>query len=234
MNKAICFKTLISIICVVFILNIFCLSEAYALGDAISSGKDFLSDGDDPNKVIDTTKLTNTSNTIYNALLAIAIVIAIIVSMVLGIQFMAASADEKAKVKEAILPFVIGCVVVFGSFTIWKVIVNIGNDAEGTVGGYSSAMDASIATSDITDGKIDIEDLSKEQIEDLYSNNRISSSLRDKMYGTAVMPKKEEDYLTLEQALNEIGSTSRAIYYKAVEYDLLEKDEKGNLIDLKQ
>ena len=47
------------------------------------------------------------------------------------------SADEKAKVKESLMPFVAGCVVVFGAFTIWKVAVNIGNDAESKVNVYT-------------------------------------------------------------------------------------------------
>lgn len=54
---------------------------------------------------------------------------AVVIAMILGIQFMVASASEKAKVKEAIIPFVVGCIVVFGAFTIWKIAVNIGGKA---------------------------------------------------------------------------------------------------------
>lgn len=48
-----------------------------------------------------------------------------IVGIIIGIQFMVASAEDKAKVKEALVPYVIGCVVIFGAFTIWSVVVNI-------------------------------------------------------------------------------------------------------------
>ena len=76
------------------------------------------------------TKLSETSDFIYKLLLSLAIIIAIIIGMILGIQFMVASADEKAKVKEALIPFIVGCIVVFGAFTIWKIVVNVGNKAE--------------------------------------------------------------------------------------------------------
>lgn len=39
---------------------------------------------------------------------------------------MIASAEDKAKVKEAIVPFIIGTAVIFGAFTIWSLVINIG------------------------------------------------------------------------------------------------------------
>lgn len=125
-------KIFICLILISLICNIFCMTSSYALDDIFSSGREFLQQGKDIDETIDTTALNETSDYIYRTLLAIAIIVAVIIAMILGIQFMAASADEKAKVKEAILPFVVGCIVVFGAFTIWKIAVNIGNDAEKT------------------------------------------------------------------------------------------------------
>lgn len=51
-----------------------------------------------------------------------------IVGTILGIQFMVASAEDKAKVKEALIPYFIGCAIIFGGFTIWSIVVNIGQD----------------------------------------------------------------------------------------------------------
>lgn len=133
MSKNILIKLFICIISIIIISSSFCLSVSHALGDIFSSGADFLKDGNSIDKTLNTTELKTTSDNIYNTLFGIAVMIAIIVAMVLGIQFMAASADEKAKVKEAILPFVVGCIVVFGSFTIWKISVNIGNSAESEI-----------------------------------------------------------------------------------------------------
>ena len=41
---------------------------------------------------------------------------------------MVGSMDEKAKVKESLIPFVIGCVIIFGAFGIWKLIATILQD----------------------------------------------------------------------------------------------------------
>lgn len=51
-----------------------------------------------------------------------------IVGTILGIQFMIASAEEKAKVKETLVPYIVGCIVIFGAFTIWSIVVNLGQD----------------------------------------------------------------------------------------------------------
>jgi len=133
MIKNIFVKLLICSIFIIVLSTSFCMPSSHALGNIFSDGKAFLQEGKPIDETINTTELEDTSDYIYNALLAFAIMVAIIVAMVLGIQFMVASADEKAKVKEALLPFVVGCIVVFGSFTIWKIVVNIGNDAEDSV-----------------------------------------------------------------------------------------------------
>lgn len=154
MIKSIFIKLLICSIFVVILSTSFCMSSTYALGDIFSQGKGFLEAGNDIDKTINTTELEKTSDYIYNTLLAIAIMVAIIVAMVLGIQFMAASADEKAKVKEALMPFIVGCIVVFGAFTIWKVVVNIGNDAEDSIQATSTSSTNTSTTYTKKNGKL--------------------------------------------------------------------------------
>ena len=133
MSKNIFAKLIMSIIVIIILTGSVYTTSSYALGDVFSSGKEFLDKGKIIEKTIDVNALESTSDYIYNTLFAIATMIAIIVAMALGIQFMVASAEEKAKVKEALMPFVVGCIVVFGSFTIWKVIVNIGNNTEDAI-----------------------------------------------------------------------------------------------------
>ena len=69
--------------------------------------------------------LNNASDKIYNILLILGTVIAVIVGSILGIQFITGSVEQKGKVKEALIPFVIGCVVIFGAFGIWKLVITI-------------------------------------------------------------------------------------------------------------
>ena len=43
----------------------------------------------------------------------------------MGLNFITQSIEEKAKVKESMVPWVIGIIVSFGAFTIWEVAVNL-------------------------------------------------------------------------------------------------------------
>lgn len=94
--------------------------------DSVMEGaQDFLNKGKDGLGQIDDGTLQSTSDFIFNLLLAIALVVAVIIGIVIGIQFMTASVEEKAKVKESLMPYVVGCVVVFGAFGIWKLAITI-------------------------------------------------------------------------------------------------------------
>ena len=122
-------KFFIIVFIVATILN-FLNCKAYAadnMSDIIQEGKDFLA-ARDSEPVIDPFALRDTSNFIYKTLLTIAIVLAFIVGMIIGIQFIIGSVEEKAKIKETLVPYIIGLVVVFGAFTIWKIAVNIGDE----------------------------------------------------------------------------------------------------------
>ena len=138
MVKSISKKIFICIIFIAFILCVFVSHTTYAKS-IIAQGTEFLQEGESVNKKINTAKLKETSEYITNHLIIIGIIIAVVVAMILGIQFMVASADEKAKVKESVLPFIVGCIVIFGAFTIWKTVVKIGNRTEGTVDSLESS-----------------------------------------------------------------------------------------------
>lgn len=120
----------ILIILIFFVINILFITKSNAFGDMSGKSKNFLESGNAVSTTLNLSALQDTSEFIYNIFLAAGIVVAVIVAMIIGIKFMMASAGDKAKVKEALIPFVIGCAVVFGSFTIWKVVVDLGNNAE--------------------------------------------------------------------------------------------------------
>ena len=44
---------------------------------------------------------------------------------ILGIQIMWGSIEQQVKAKEMIMPYVVGCIVIFGAFGIWKLAVTI-------------------------------------------------------------------------------------------------------------
>lgn len=123
-------KMIISIIVIMILINITFLPKTLAISDIIEEGDDFLNSGGSEEEVVNKTKIKEVSSKIYNILLACGIGVAVIVGAVLGITFILSSAEGKAKVSETLVPYIIGCFVVFGAFAIWKVVINIGNNIE--------------------------------------------------------------------------------------------------------
>ena len=71
------------------------------------------------------TSMQNFSKIMYNILLTVGVFVAVIVGGIIGIKLMVSSAAEKADAKKLLVPYVVGCVVVFGGFGIWKLVVTI-------------------------------------------------------------------------------------------------------------
>lgn len=120
----------IILILIVINISLFSINTVQAdssLSSIISGGDSFIKDGE-KNISIDTEKLKGASDTVYNVLLVIGICAAVIVASILGVQFMIGSVEEKAKVKNAMVIFVIGCIIVFGAFGFWKIFVTIGQN----------------------------------------------------------------------------------------------------------
>lgn len=43
---------------------------------------------------------------------------------------MIGGAEGQAKVKEMLVPFIVGCIVVFGGFAFWKIALQVGQKLE--------------------------------------------------------------------------------------------------------
>ena len=125
-------KIFIRIFIILIIINILFLPkiQASTIKEMYQSSSNFIRDANQVDTTINTAQLKTTSNFIYRTLLSIAIIISVVVGAILGVNFILASADGKAKISEALIPYVIGLVIVFGAFAIWKIVVSIGNDAE--------------------------------------------------------------------------------------------------------
>lgn len=112
---------IVFLICVIPI-NSFAITE---VDEVISDGDDFLGRAKDTSSVIDLGKLQNLSGDIYNIIFATGLVIDVIVGLVIGIKFIISSVEERAKIKEILTIYVIGSIVLFGAFTIWKITMGI-------------------------------------------------------------------------------------------------------------
>ena len=96
-------------------------SNTTTVDEIIDDADAFIDKGSD--STIDTTVLQNTTNFLYNLLLGIGMVVAVLVGIGLGIHYMISSVEQKAEVKKTLFWYVIGCAVLFAAFTIWRIVI---------------------------------------------------------------------------------------------------------------
>lgn len=122
-------KCIIIILCLtvllVFTSSFYSYTKAISIKDIIQSGDDFIDEGKDgqSSTTIPEEDISGITSPLYNILLIIGTIIAAFVGIVLGIQFITGSVEAKSKVKESLIPYFAGCVVIFGAFGIWKLAV---------------------------------------------------------------------------------------------------------------
>lgn len=125
MKKSLSFK-LILVLLMTFCIFSLMIPKTYALGDIISSADKFIEDGKGQTGVGITDKTTQSmSSIIYNVLFILGIVIAVVWGLIIAIKFITGSVEEKAEVKKTLVPYIAGCIVLFGAFTIWKTVVTM-------------------------------------------------------------------------------------------------------------
>lgn len=95
--------------------------------DVTGGASNFISAGQQLDTPLDNAGVKNVSDIIYNILLILGVVATVIVGLIIGIKIVLGSNTEKAETKQLIIPYIIGCVVIFGAFIIWKMVVEILN-----------------------------------------------------------------------------------------------------------
>lgn len=93
------------------------------LEQSMTDADDFITDGS--NDKLDMQDFQTQFGDIYNIVLQIGVGLAVIVGIVLGVKFILSSVEGKAEVKKMLITYVVSCVVIFGSFGIWKIVVTI-------------------------------------------------------------------------------------------------------------
>lgn len=83
----------------------------------LNSGKGTFQDA------VDQESLKSASDLIYNTLLIVGICVAVIMGAILGLQFIMGSVEQKVKIKESLIPYFVGCIVLFGAFGIWRLVI---------------------------------------------------------------------------------------------------------------
>ena len=103
-------------------------SSGKSIDNVIEDAKDFISKAKDDVGTVEESSLQSFSNAFYNIFLTVGTAIAVIAGIIIGIKYMLGSVEEQADVKRMLVPYAVGCVVVFGSFGIWKIIIEILNN----------------------------------------------------------------------------------------------------------
>ena len=114
------------IISVLLIFNIPIYSNA--LDSVLSAGKDFINEGNSGTGITLTdkeSKIKEISNTVSSILLTIAFGVTLVSGIIMGINFIMQSVEEKAKIKESMMPWIIGIIISFGAYGIWKLVMGI-------------------------------------------------------------------------------------------------------------
>lgn len=119
-------KTIIILFLVQPILVTTCQAAGF-WGEIIDTGKNFIDDAkNEENKspTMDQDYIKENINKMYNIFFMLGLVLAVLIGAVLGIKFMTGSIEEQAKIKEAFIVYIVGCVIIFGAFGIWRLMVN--------------------------------------------------------------------------------------------------------------
>lgn len=140
---------IVLILMVAFQIMFMPISNGFSLNDILTQGDEFLETGKNNQyeeridgtevPLLDQSQLKETVNDVYNILLTLGIVISVLVGAILGIRYITSSAGDQAKIKETLVPYVVGCIVVFGAFGIWKIAINIGAEVNSITDGNTSA-----------------------------------------------------------------------------------------------
>ena len=92
-----------------------------------SSGDDFIKKGFNDQNVanitLDEEQLKDEASGIFKIFVIIGTILSVLVGGILGIKYMSASAEDRAPIKETLIPYVVGCIVLYGAFAIWRIVV---------------------------------------------------------------------------------------------------------------
>ena len=98
------------------------LNSMFGVADNfIKEGKTTINTGDGTTELnINEKEFKANSKKLFRVLFIIGVAATLIAGGFLGIKFMIVSAEEKAKIKEMLVPYIAGCIVIYGAFGIWR------------------------------------------------------------------------------------------------------------------
>ncbi len=125
MNKIVKIVRVLAIIAIVATM----LSSVFATGTKGASGASEALGGLTPNTGIEVSGFKSTINNVIGIIQVICYGAAIIMLVILGVQFITASPEGKASIKKSAIQYVIGAIIVFAAGTLLGIISNISKTA---------------------------------------------------------------------------------------------------------
>lgn len=119
-NKKKFFSVIISLFVIFVIAFSSCSNGAFSLKDMESQAKGFISKGEASYSVSDT-QIQDIVIPISRILVVVGDIVVIIAITVIGIKYIMASPDNKAKLKTQLVGVLVATGVIFGAQTIWSI-----------------------------------------------------------------------------------------------------------------
>lgn len=119
---------IIFVIIIMFTILFAYNTKLYATDKVMEGAASFLEIGKNSEDILNDRNIKLTSDNIYNIFVIIGSALVLIVGAILGLMFIFGSVEEKVKVKEALIPYVIGTIIIYGGVGIWKMMTVILED----------------------------------------------------------------------------------------------------------
>lgn len=120
------FLKILIILLILMMVNMPVVKAASLWDNVIDSAEAFYTlgkNGANADSPIQENEFKTMSSNIYNFLFALGVVLSVVIGVVLGIKIMWGGIEQQTKAKEALMPYAVGCVVIFGAFAIWKICI---------------------------------------------------------------------------------------------------------------
>lgn len=119
MNKT---RKILTILIILLLLMLNCLNVAkvYATQSKVPNVNYYK-----PNEEAIPNEVTDVGGTIVSILQVVGTVIAVITLMIMGVKYMMAGVEEKADYKKTMIPYLIGCVLLFATVTIINAVYQL-------------------------------------------------------------------------------------------------------------
>ena len=118
------YNTIIAIIISLSILMYGQTVQALSFGTIKSEGDDFISRGEG-GSVLSISEVQDELFPVGGIMLGIATAVFIVVGLIMGVKYMIAGADEKAKLKEKLIWYVIAVIIAYGAVGLYNLAVTI-------------------------------------------------------------------------------------------------------------